>query len=68
MVLNSFDFLMEIIFAFLVNRIKMDFTATRIATDDFTPDQVKAILADARQLIEAEEPTPNSKIMRFLSV
>jgi hypothetical protein len=46
----------------------MDFTATRIATDDFTPDQVKAILADARQLIEAEEPTPNSKIMRFLSV
>ena len=40
----------------------MDFTATRIATDDFTPEQVKAILAEARPLIEAEDPTPNSKL------
>ena len=40
----------------------MDFTATRIATDDFTPEQVKAILADARQQIEAENPIPNSKM------
>jgi hypothetical protein len=47
----------------------MDFTATRISTDDFTPEQVKAILADARQQIEAEDPTPNSKITEvFFSV
>jgi hypothetical protein len=40
----------------------MDFSATRISTDDFTPEQVKSILADARQQIEKEEPLPTSKI------
>lgn len=37
-----------------VNRIQMDFTATRISTEDFTSEQVKTILADARQQIEEE--------------
>jgi hypothetical protein len=43
----------------------MDFTATRISTDDFTPEQVKTILADARQQIEIEDPIPNSKMTGF---
>ncbi len=33
----------------------MDFTATRISTEDFTPERVQAIIADARQQIEEEE-------------
>jgi hypothetical protein len=41
----------------------MDFTATRISTEAFTPEQVKAILADARQQIEEEQQSlTNSKI------
>jgi hypothetical protein len=46
----------------------MDFTATRISTDDFTPEQVKTILADARQQIEIEDPIPNSKMTGFFRV
>ncbi|UJR28669.1 hypothetical protein I4U23_009898 [Adineta vaga] len=45
-----------------VNRIKMDFSATRISTQDFTPEQIKTILSDAKQQIEAEQlPTKNSQ-------
>jgi hypothetical protein len=33
----------------------MDFTATRISTQDFTPEQIKSILAEARQQIIDEE-------------
>jgi hypothetical protein len=41
----------------------MDFTATRISTEAFTPEQVKAMLADTRQQIEEEqESLPNRKI------
>ncbi len=40
----------------------MDFTATKISTEDITPEQVKAMIADARQQIEREEPLKNSKI------
>ena len=39
----------------LVNRIKMDFSATRISTQDFTPEQIQSILADAKQQIEEEQ-------------
>lgn len=38
-----------------VNRIKMDFSATRISTQDFTPEQIQTILADAKQQIEEEQ-------------
>jgi len=40
----------------------MDFDATRVSTDEFTPEQVKAMIADARQQIGGEEPVKNSKI------
>ncbi len=33
----------------------MDFSATRISTQDFTPEQIQTILTDARQQIEEEE-------------
>jgi hypothetical protein len=51
---------------FVVNRIQMDFSATRIATDDFTPEQVKAIIAGARQQIAEEEQLIKRKIWIFL--
>jgi hypothetical protein len=35
----------------------MDFSATRISTQDFTPEQIKSILADAKQQIEEEQRT-----------
>ena len=43
----------------------MDFSATRISTDDFTPEQVKSIIADARYQIAEEEPSKRSKISIF---
>lgn len=48
-------------FTLLVNRIKMDFTATRISTQDFTPEQIRTILADAKKQIEDEQRAPRSK-------
>lgn len=33
----------------------MDLSATQILTQDFTSDQIKAMIADAREQIEAEE-------------
>lgn len=33
----------------------MDFSATRISTQDFTPEQIQSILADAKQQIEEEQ-------------
>ena len=39
----------------------MDFSATRISTQDFTSEQIKSILADAKQQIEAE---PQQSIRR----
>ena len=45
----------------LVNRIKMDFSATRISTQDFTPEQIKTILHDAKQQIEEEQRSIKSK-------
>jgi hypothetical protein len=45
----------------LVNRIKMDFSATRISTQDFTPEQIKSILADAKQQIDEEQQPIKSK-------
>jgi len=33
----------------------MDFSATRISTQDFTPEQIQTILTDAKQQIEEEE-------------
>ena len=38
----------------------MDFSATRISTQDFTPEQIRTILADARQQL-ADERFPTSK-------
>ncbi|CAF4058119.1 unnamed protein product [Rotaria sordida] len=38
-----------------INLIQMDFSATRILTEDFTSEQIKGIIADARQQIEEEE-------------
>lgn len=32
----------------------MDFSATRISTQDFTPEQIQTILADAKQQIQEE--------------
>jgi hypothetical protein len=43
----------------------MDFSATRISTDDFTPEQVKSIIADARHQIAEEEQLRKSKISIF---
>ncbi|CAF1377156.1 unnamed protein product, partial [Didymodactylos carnosus] len=37
-----------------VTRIKMDFSGTRISTQDFTDEQVKSIISDARRQIEEE--------------
>ncbi|CAF3406424.1 unnamed protein product [Rotaria sp. Silwood1] len=37
-----------------INLIQMDFSATQILTEDFTPEQIKTIIADARQQIEEE--------------
>jgi hypothetical protein len=39
----------------IVNRVKMDFTATRISTQDFTPQQIESIIADAKQQIQEEQ-------------
>jgi hypothetical protein len=39
----------------------MDFSATRISTQDFTPEQIKTILADAKQQIEEEQHPVKSK-------
>ncbi len=33
----------------------MDFSATRISTQDFTPEQIQTILTDAQQQIEEEQ-------------
>lgn len=44
----------------------MDFTGTRISTEDFTPEQVQSIIAEARQQIEAEQPLANSKINQII--
>ena len=38
----------------------MDFSATRISTQDFTPEQIRTILADARQQIADERFHPTS--------
>ena len=38
----------------------MDFTATRISTQDFTPEQIQTILADAKQQIDEEKRTGKS--------
>jgi hypothetical protein len=40
----------------------MDYSAVRISTEDFTADQIKAIIADARLQIEEEERLKKSKI------
>jgi hypothetical protein len=37
-----------------VTRIKMDFGATRVSTDDFAGDQIKSIILDANKQIERE--------------
>ena len=37
-----------------VNRIKMDFTASRVKNEDFVSDQIKSILLDASKQLEAE--------------
>jgi hypothetical protein len=39
----------------LVYRIKLDFMATRVSTSDFTGEQVKQIIEDARKQIENEQ-------------
>lgn len=45
----------------------MDFSATRISTQDFTPEQIKTILADAKQQIEEEQkPVIKSKKRFFI--
>lgn len=42
----------------------MDFSATRISTQDFTPEQIKSIIADAKQHIEEEQrPAKRKKII-----
>lgn len=43
----------------------MDFSATRISTQDFTPEQIKSILAEARQQIEEEQRPAMSKHERL---
>jgi hypothetical protein len=42
----------------------MDFSATRISTQDFTPEQIKSILTDAKQQIEIEQHSVKSKNLR----
>lgn len=42
----------------------MDFSATRISTQDFTSEQIRSILADARQQI-AEERTQTQSESSF---
>lgn len=37
-----------------INRVQMDFMATRISTEDFTPEKIQTILADARLEIDQE--------------
>lgn len=45
----------------------MDFSATRISTQDFTPEQIKSIIADAKQNIEEEQrPAKSKKSKLFL--
>ncbi|CAF3064750.1 unnamed protein product [Rotaria socialis] len=43
-----------------INLIQMDFSATQILTEEFTTEQINAILADARLQIEAEEQFLNN--------
>jgi hypothetical protein len=38
-----------------VHRIKMDFSATRVSTEDFAGDQIKSIIFDANKQIEKEK-------------
>jgi len=47
--------LFVIFFSLKVNRVQMDFSATRISTQDFTPEQIQTILTDAQQQIEEEQ-------------
>ena len=46
----------------------MDFSATRISTQDFTPEQIKTILADAKQQIEAEQQRPTKSKIRIVQM
>ena len=48
----------------------MDFSAARISTEDFTPEQIRTIIADARLQIEEEEQYIKSKsrLLRTQSV
>jgi hypothetical protein len=61
----SIEFSSHLFVYCLVNRIKMDFSATRISTQDFTPEQIKAILTDAKQQIEEEQRSIKSKKGNF---
>lgn len=38
-----------------VYRVKMDFSATRVSTEDFAGDQIKSIILDANKQIEIEK-------------
>lgn len=44
----------------------MDFSATRISTQDFTPEQIQTILADAKQQIEEEQHSTAYKSKHFV--
>ena len=39
----------------LVTKIKLDFSATRVSTQDFTSEQVKQIIEESRKQIENEQ-------------
>jgi hypothetical protein len=52
---NSFHKKFLIWFIPLVYRIKLDFMATRVSTQDFTGEQVKQIIEDARKQIDNEQ-------------
>mgnify|MGYP000126728124 CR=1 FL=1 len=43
----------------------MDFSATQLSTEEFTPEQIQIILANARLQIDDEELVSASKMKMF---
>ncbi|CAF2557981.1 unnamed protein product [Rotaria sp. Silwood2] len=47
-----------------INLIQMDFSATQVLTEDFTPEQIKTIIDDAQQQIEQEEEEAEEQFIK----
>ena len=52
---SSVFFNLQFFFHKKVYKIKMDFHATRVSTEDFAGDQIKSIILDANKQIEIEK-------------